>query len=437
MKIALLLKEHYREHAVQWQKRLSPKVQTEFVSYSTFEELEACFYELKDRVDGIYVSGIMPYRALQILISEEDQVCLAHSPIDMENTYRILLQKMVESGVHTLSRIGMDFLRGNADLENLIRTEKFSQAVHEYETKWEKMKTVEEINEEEQAICQYYREQCRKNRFDMVITYFHSVAESLREFDVECFYVYPSVQTFLQSIEGLQKNISLMAMKKKMPAVIYIDLDAADRKGSDIRRAMEQFNKKYLNQMMLKENYAGLEYITDYAFLRKITDGFSKCRIGAWLQEQTGFMGAVGYGLGNNLPQARLNAIDASHYGRNIKGNGCASVLIDGEENLIVLKKGSTEQSINVSEGYISEIANQVKLSSETILKVIGVMQTYGTAEITSQELMDALHISLRTANKFLSNLEKNGYAQVAGLKRSGNKGRPVNVYRILMNYEN
>lgn len=203
MKIALLLKEHYREHAVQWQNSLLPKVQTEFVSYSTFEELEACFYELKDRVDGIYVSGIMPYHALELLISEEDQVCLAYSPIDMENTYRILLQKMVESGVHSLSRIGMDFLRGNADLENLIRTEKFSQAVHEYEKKWEKMKTVEEIDEEEQTICQYYREQCRKNRFDMVITYFHSVAESLQEFDVECFYVYPSVQAFLQIMEGL------------------------------------------------------------------------------------------------------------------------------------------------------------------------------------------------------------------------------------------
>ena len=67
----------------------------------------------------------------------------------------------------------------------------------------------------------------------------------------------------------------------------------------------------------------------------------------------------------------------------------------------------------------------------------IGVMQSLGTNEITSQDLMDSLQISLRTANKFLSNLEKNGYAQVAGLKRSGNKGRPVNVYRILMNYEN
>lgn len=47
MKIALLLKEHYREHAVQWQNSLLPKVQTEFVSYSTFEELEEMFLRIK------------------------------------------------------------------------------------------------------------------------------------------------------------------------------------------------------------------------------------------------------------------------------------------------------------------------------------------------------------------------------------------------------
>ena len=188
MKIALLLKEHYREHAVQWQKSLLPKVQTEFVSYSTFEELEACFCELKDRVDGIYVSGIMPYHALELLISEEDQVCLAYSPIDMEKHLPdFCCRKMVESGVHSLSRIGMDFLRGNADLENLIRTEKFSQAVHEYEKKWEKMKTVEEIDEEERLSANTIENSADRNRFDMVITYFHSVAESLQEFDVECF----------------------------------------------------------------------------------------------------------------------------------------------------------------------------------------------------------------------------------------------------------
>lgn len=435
MKIALLLKEHYREHAIRWLAGLSGDMETEFVSYSTFEELEQGFYDLKDRVDGIYVSGIMPYHALELLISEKDRVSLAYSPIDMENTYRILLQKMVESGVRSLSRIGMDFLRGNADLEDLIRRGDFSDAVHAYEKKWEKMQTVQEIDEEEQAICQFYREQCRKNRFDMIITYFHSVVECLQEFDVECFYVYPSAQAFEQIIEGLQKNISLKAMKRKIPAVVCIDLDGEEKKKQSIRAAMEKFNKKNLNQLLLKENYTGLEYITDYEFLQKITDGFSKCRIGAWLQAETGFAGAVGYGFGDNLAQARLNAIDASRYGRNIKGEGCASVLIDGEQSLTVLKKGSTEKTINVSEGYISEIANEVKLSSETILKVIGVMQTYGTAELTSQELMDTLHISLRTANKFLSNLEKNGYAEVAGLKRSGNKGRPVNVYRILLRY--
>ena len=37
MKIALLLKEHYREHAVQWLNSLLPKVQTEVGSFITVE----------------------------------------------------------------------------------------------------------------------------------------------------------------------------------------------------------------------------------------------------------------------------------------------------------------------------------------------------------------------------------------------------------------
>ena len=50
-------------------------------------------------------------------------------------------------------------------------------------------------------------------------------------------------------------------MKKKIPAVIYIDLDEADRKSPDIRKAMEQFNKKHLNQMKVWMPWNGSETI--------------------------------------------------------------------------------------------------------------------------------------------------------------------------------
>lgn len=430
-KIALLLKEHYRKHAGEWQKELPPDIKAEFIPYGTFEELEDAFYSLRDKVDGIYVSGIMPYHALRLLMKDEVEPPLVYSPIDMENTYRVLLQKMVSSRRQSLSRVGMDFLRGNSDLEDLIMTGKFADAVHSYEERWEQRNTVAEIDEEEKAINRYYLEQCKENKFDMVVTYFYSVVETLKDFDVECFYVYPSAQAFARLIDGLKNSISLHNMRNKIPAVISIDTGGDEEQSNEIMKAMEVFNRNHLNRLMLKESYMDLEYITDYEFVRTITDDFMSCPIGEWLKQQTGFTGSVGYGIGSNVYQARLNAIDAFHYGRNIKSQSGSSVLIDEKDRLTVLRKEGTESVISASESYVSEIANKVKLSSETILKIMGIMQASGSEEITSQELMDALKISLRTANKFLSNLEKYGYAEVTGLKRSGNKGRPINVYRI------
>lgn len=430
-KIALLLKEHYREPAKEWQKNLPADVKTEFIPYETFEELEQAFYSLRDKVDGIYVSGIMPYHAIRILMGEEMNPPLVYSPIDMENTYKVLLQKMISSRRQGLTRVGMDFLRGNSNLEELILTGKFADAVHSYEERWIKQETVAAIDEEEKAINQYYYEQCKANKFDMVVTYFYSVVETLKEFDVECFYVYPSANAFLQLIEGLKNSISLNSMRNKIPAVISIDTNGEEKQEREIRRVMEVFNRKHLNRLMLKESYAGVEYITDYEFVRSMTNGFVNCPIGEWLREQMKFSGSVGYGIGSNVYQARLNAMEAMRYGRNIKSQFGSSVLIDEKDRLSVLQKEGSGKVIGASESYVSEIANKVKLSSETILKIMGVMQASGSEEITSQELTDTLQISLRTANKFLSKLEKCGYAVVTGLKRSGNKGRPVNVYKI------
>lgn len=59
-------------------------------------------------------------------------------------------------------------------------------------------------------------------------------------------------------------------------------------------------------------------------------------------------------------------------------------------------------------------------------------MKQEGTNKLTSQELMHHLNISARAANKFLAALQKDGYAEIVGMKRSGNKGRPINVYRSI-----
>lgn len=434
--IALLLKEHYREHVEEWKQYIPSDIQTEYITYSTFKELEEQFLSVKERVDGIYVSGIMPWQALRILMGKNSHQALAYSPINLENTYKVLLQKMISARKQSLARVGMDFLNGYSDLEELIMSGKFSEAVHSYEERWEKMDTIAQIEEEENAINRYYRRQCLENKFDMVITYFYSVVETLRDLDVECVYVYPSAQAFEQIMDGLKSSISLREMRSKLPAVVYFDTDGDEELGNRLRKSVALFNRKHMNRLMKKESYSDLEYITDYGFLKELTNDFVSCPLKDWLKRDMDYEGAIGYGIGGSVYQARLNAIDAARYARRINGRRGASVLIDEKDSLRVLQKESTENMIHVSEKQISEIADNAKLSAETILRIMGVMQASGSSEITSQELIDALQISLRTANKFLSILEKHGYARVTGLKRNGNKGRPVNVYKIMFETE-
>ena len=92
---------------------------------------------------------------------------------------------------------------------------------------------------------------------------------------------------------------------------------------------------------------------------------------------------------------------------------------------------------MKISEEYIRTIANEVRLSAETIVRIIGVMHSLNTDKITSHpDLVYGLNISLRNADKFLSNMEKYQYAKVVGYKRIGNKGRPVRVYQLKLKYD-
>ena len=149
-----------------------------------------------------------------------------------------------------------------------------------------------------------------------------------------------------------------------------------------------------------------------------------------------GFEGSIGYGVGANLYQARINAINASRYGRNGGKKAGGSFYIDEKENLVVLKVGKEEKVVKVAEGYIEKTANAVKLSAETIVRIIGVMKSLNSNEITSHDLVYGLNISMRNANKFLLNLEKYQYAEIIGYRRIGNKGRPTRVYRLKVQYE-
>ena len=77
--------------------------------------------------------GMIPYQAIRTMGEEGCEALIEVANVDVANTYRILIQHLVGKNAVRLSRIGMDFLRFESDLEEVILQDRFAQVVHGYE----------------------------------------------------------------------------------------------------------------------------------------------------------------------------------------------------------------------------------------------------------------------------------------------------------------
>ena len=98
--------------------------------------------------------------------------------------------------------------------------------------------------------------------------------------------------------------------------------------------------------MILKDGHHNLESNMDFAEMEAITRGFTECPLYKIFVEKIDFSGSVGYGVGDNLYHARINAINASRYGRNGGKNTGGSFFMDEKGNLTVLKNGTAEKTV-------------------------------------------------------------------------------------------
>lgn len=443
-KIALLFKEHYKDYFLQQLRTQNENVSLHFFSYQTLEELIELFKQNKQNFDGFIVSGIFPLQALTLSGLIDAHTLIEICPIDIENTYKILLQQLISNKNLKLSRIGMDFLEDEHNLEDLIRNNQFSACVHKHENRWKTFTSLSDLIKEEHHVTELYQKLYQEQKIDLIITYFYSALDNMKSCGIRCYYVYPSADMFQNIVESLKKSISLRELQYTLSAAIHIDMEDLYKSGNasfeqynlEINRIIMDFNKQNYNKLILKDSYNSFEIYTDYSVLKRLTKDFTECPLWEPLHTTLNYNSSIGYGLGTSLYQARINAIDACSYGKGsmIKPSG-NSFLIDEKEMLCSLSAEQYTTGFQIPEDYVHQAANQAKLSSESIVRIIGVMNALNTNEITSHDLVTHLNLSLRSANKLLSALEKAGYAKISAQKRRGNKGRPINIYRILLEY--
>lgn len=441
--IAFLLQEHFLNYCKKtlgdwWQGH-----KITYFRYETLSQLQQIFLDQKARFDAFLVSGVIPLAALWEVDTPPYAVKdrIGHYLI---NTYRILLGLVFQRGSYDPARIGIDFVGEDVPLVQVLEEDRLPELVEAHDRHFLGM-TVQELEEQERMLVEDYQRRCRAGKLDVVITYYNSVVQGLAGEAVECYYSYPSRNSMLQALEQCVRRIQTETLRRNQSAVIRVspryDLRArqlASNHGLELL-SLKQALLEYCHQRqidpVLKDDLTDVELYLTLEQLGSVTQQFTLCDLAPCLAEQMGFQGLVSLGSGPDLSSARSHAMQAQDYRARLEQDTC--IYIDESESIrsLPMAPHPGRPEAGVSSAQVEEAANRCHLSAETVYRVISVMQAERTDQLTSEELIRNQGFSLRVANRVLKALVSGGYAQIAGQRRVGNKGRPQNLYRILLDF--
>ncbi len=442
-KIAMLLKSPILNYCKKHLASSPLPVDIDFYSYSTMEEFDETSQKICATYDGIITSGFMPDF---VLLHQNCIQNLAHSyfDFDIENMYRLILSELILQPDLSISDIGIDLLYGTEEtLETAILNNYFHILSENLNQKVKCINSYKSMEALELEIAEYYLQLLKTGNIKFVLTSSLFVTEFLTEKGYSCKYIFPSFNTIQQVIKDVCYQIDIHNMEGHLPALIRVDLHTSKddlntyalvQENIELKKCLTNFVQLEGNKLTLRCNTNSFEIYSNQNTLCELTQNYSICCVSKYILPSLMNKVSIGYGLGTTFYDAHMHAVTASDYAFHSTATDEGCFLVDENNQLIRMSKTTTisaHRKLGISDNELNKLSLEAKLSSNTLIKIINVLKAEKSCEISSLELISHLGISLRTANHYLSNLEKAGKASIVGQKRPTGKGRSINIYHL------
>lgn len=433
MNISIITGKHMFDFINTWTSNIQREYQISVYSYDNFNEIPDLYSRLEDTSDGFLISGIVAKNAITQKIPHPTKPILTFEA-SLQDLFRLLLKQFIANRNLDPHRVIMDFLlpiRQDPSCLAIINGEHLTDMGEEIEGNASE-KSFEELCSYVDDIASQIISLWKEGRFDLVICNYISIMPTLIQEEIPCIYAYPKEDSFLENMDHLAMQIQLNNMRKHLAVVISIVLseNQDDRDLFSLRKCISDYKKDFLTDFIINKEKNQLDIYTSLETARYITENFTHCTLSEYIEEKLHQPTSIGYGIGQNLLQAKIHAESALKEATRTEN----SFAIDENEMLCgPLKKGQAFSVTNIVTPKIDMLAKKAQLSPLTIQKILSIMKQKNSCEITSQELASRLNVTVRNANRILSNLEKNQLAVVAYHKSLNTKGRPQKVYQLML----
>lgn len=445
MKIAVITAQFLEEYVRDALHRIHPRCEIQLFIYRDFIHVGELYLELEDEFDGFLVSGPVPKEAI-IKRAHRLKKPLASFGTDPQCYYEVFFKVMYAHDDWQLQKGSFDLLEWVEDpkpLSQYLREGSFPQLMNQiYENTT--LYTLSELGTKERSILQKHINLWQKGEIEYVVTRFSSIMPRLQQEGIRTYFVYPHLELIRSELNSLIKDVELRKMSANQLAILNLNPKRLPEDGKEIspeqrehryeqlEKAVAEFSQENGLGFVIQRDEEGINVFSHFKEIRRITDGFRSCALGAWLREKCPFGVSIGYGLGRDVAHAMGNAVSACR--ESAAHAEPYSYLINEQDEMVgPLREGKAITVSTKVTPYIQEVSRKTQLSTMTVQRILSALERIGNDQVTSQALASTLDITVRSANRLLSNLMRHGEAEILYEKQTATKGRPERVYHILL----
>ena len=432
-KIVFITSHHLYRPTCDALERIGADCEIEVATYDNFEHIAAVYRQYADTADAFLVSGPSAKRAIELACGTITKP-VTYYKVDSESLHRDILKLAVENRSQDFSRVVMDFLlpldcgytvKDFLALDDIEPVDVFTQ-------KWMNDAGVREVGGAENVIMERILALWREKAIDLVICQYSSIAPALEALGIPYRCPFPSDSYLKSLIHDVLARLELKQMQNNLPSIVQIlpvhPHEVTDTQKDLLRQKVRSFVRDNLIDCVEQESGNAVVLITALQVVRFLTRDFRICQLSDYLQECLDFPVVVGYGVGATVSHASSNVQIAVREAR-ISGK---SFVLDHTGNLIGPLNAGTRMVVNTNAlCNIATLSKRCNLSTLTLQKLMTYMDSIGTNNVTTQELAQRFSITIRNANRILTNLCKGGVATPVYTQTSHSRGRPVQVYNI------
>lgn len=433
--ILVLTSEYLAQYMDDILKEYSNDIIYRIVKYRHFSEICTLYHAHEHWADGVLTTGIVVETILKREVKGSLKPILSLNT-DNETLYKVPLMLLIKNRQLDPDRIIFDVFvctSSSASVLELVENNSVNDMFPDF-YKWLDAAPAKELCQIDNRCVRQIKELWDDNKIDMVICRYSSIVERLKELRIPCVFAAATDEYAHQIVEHLLEKVKLEKITAHLPAVIFA-APAAEKENTwseyqelNVQKALMDFAREHDFKFLLQNKRQGLLAITEKTVISYITDSFQNSVLSEYLKDSVGFDLTVSYGIGHTIEEALENVWNA----QKASGNSMEAFLVDEEKCL----KGplDKERSVLTSDminPQMQAIAKHAALSAAMIHRLNRLLYLLDKREITSRELAENFHITVREASRILKHLETAGFASVALHKSKHLRGRPTKIYHI------